>query len=529
MKNLLLLALGLLVWPEAPAHAGETFLHFESEAGDYIGQGQKVTLTLNETDFLVQRNGNGISFSINNFTRPMPPELSWWYADFAAPYDAVLTVGPYDYATRFPFQQPGAPGLSFHGSGRGCNTLTGRFDVREAAYEPVTGALLRFAVDFEQHCEGLSPALVGALRFNSDVPLRRRADVLMDFGSGVGLWGRYDAFVGQLHPVSPEEMATGDVDGNGQDDAILDFPGFGVWVWLNNRSWTQLHPLNVSAMATGDIDGNGRADVILVFPGFGAYAWLNHASWIHLHGLTPTKIATGDLDGYGEADVLFDFPGYGVWAWVNNSAWIHLHGLNVSGLATGDLDGNGQEEAIVDFPGYGLWMWTNFGTWAPLHPLSPNTFATGDIDGNGLDDLIVDFPGYGLWVRLNNTSWVHTHGAQTEAFLAADIDGNGQADIVVDFGSPGLWGWMNNSSWVHLDARNPEALAAGELDYLEGFTPTLLSPVDTVIPQNRAPACPAHPTRGQGFEIRFDWTSATSPHGVVGYDLWVMRRGRRTP
>ena len=160
VKKIVILILWVLLCPDAPAHAAETFLHFESEAGDYIGQGQKVTLTLNEVDFLVQRNfDNGISFSINNSSRPMPPQSIWWYADFAGPFDAALVVGPYEYATRFPFQIPGAPGLSFSGNGRGCNTLMGRFDVREVAYNPVTGVVLRFAVDFEQHCEGLAPAL----------------------------------------------------------------------------------------------------------------------------------------------------------------------------------------------------------------------------------------------------------------------------------------------------------------------------------------------------------------------------------
>ena len=38
------------------------------------------------------------------------------------------TVGFYPNATRFPFQGTGA-GLSISGSGRGCNELTGRFEV----------------------------------------------------------------------------------------------------------------------------------------------------------------------------------------------------------------------------------------------------------------------------------------------------------------------------------------------------------------------------------------------------------------
>jgi hypothetical protein len=53
--------------------------------------------------------------------------------------------------------------------GRGCNTLTGNFVVREAVYD-ATGQVQAFAADFEQHCEGGAAALVGSIRVNSSVP-----------------------------------------------------------------------------------------------------------------------------------------------------------------------------------------------------------------------------------------------------------------------------------------------------------------------------------------------------------------------
>ena len=70
----------------------------------------------------------------------------------------------------------------------------------------------------------------------------------------------------QLHVLSPTIMATGDLDGNGQDEVILDFPGLGVWVRYNNAAWVQLHKLDATGVTVGDIDGNGRDDVILSFP-----------------------------------------------------------------------------------------------------------------------------------------------------------------------------------------------------------------------------------------------------------------------
>ena len=101
----------------------------------------------------------------------MPP--IFWNVDFAAPFDATLSAGAYENATRWPFQAPAEPGLSLHGDGRGCNTLTGRFDVLEAVFDPNTNEVLRFAANFEQHCEGAAPGLLGWVRYNSDVAAPR--------------------------------------------------------------------------------------------------------------------------------------------------------------------------------------------------------------------------------------------------------------------------------------------------------------------------------------------------------------------
>ena len=72
-------------------------------------------------------------------------------------------------------------------------------------------------------------------------------------------------------------MATGDIDHDGHADLIATFPGFGVWVLLNNSGWFQLHQADASQIATGDMDGNGLDDVILVFPGFGVWVFANNA------------------------------------------------------------------------------------------------------------------------------------------------------------------------------------------------------------------------------------------------------------
>lgn len=136
-----------------------TFVALDSEVGDFIGQGQQFSFFLSDGNFSAERNfDNGVTISFDGEDR--------WSFNFAAPNMEELTVGVFDNATRFPFQDIDEPGLSVFGAGRGCNTLTGRFEVMEADYD-VDGEVQRFAVDFEQHCEGAAPALFGVLRFDA--------------------------------------------------------------------------------------------------------------------------------------------------------------------------------------------------------------------------------------------------------------------------------------------------------------------------------------------------------------------------
>jgi hypothetical protein len=143
-----------------------TVLFMTSMAGDYIGLGTVQLYTSADGTFVASRNfDNGVSIS-----EVHPGYVHWWYLDFAAPADAVLTPGLYSFAERFPFQQPANAGLSVYGDGRGCNESAGRFVVLDVEYA-LDGTPTRFAADFEQHCEGGAAALYGSIRFNSTVPV----------------------------------------------------------------------------------------------------------------------------------------------------------------------------------------------------------------------------------------------------------------------------------------------------------------------------------------------------------------------
>jgi hypothetical protein len=143
-----------------------TFLYMNSRPGDYIGASVEHLYTSADSAIggSLSAGGNFFSASVNqaNFTH-------WWFVDLQAPSGQELAAGSYENAQRWPFQPPDVPGLSVSGDGRGCNTLTGQFDVNALDYAP-TGELLVFEADFEQHCEGNPAALFGRIRIENPPP-----------------------------------------------------------------------------------------------------------------------------------------------------------------------------------------------------------------------------------------------------------------------------------------------------------------------------------------------------------------------
>lgn len=151
------------------AHAGVTSIVLTSEPGDFVGGGQTLVFVQADGPFVAQTNGTVVGVRFNT-----PTFDHFWSLEFAAPDGQPLVVGTYEGAVRYPFVGPGQPGLSVSGDGRGCNTLTGRFEVLEL----ISGGgseVVSFRAVFEQHCEGGAPALRGEVRYNANVPLQLNA------------------------------------------------------------------------------------------------------------------------------------------------------------------------------------------------------------------------------------------------------------------------------------------------------------------------------------------------------------------
>ena len=164
-----------------------------------------------------------------------------------------------------------------------------------------------------------------------------------------------------------ETRTVGDIDGDGQDDVIIDYgTGDGIRIRMNNDTEVELHPLLPEAVTIGDMDGNGQDDVIVDFGvPYGVSVLMNNNTWRTLHSISPKIITTGDMDGNGLDEVIMDFGGpWGIHVLMNNSSWVKLHSLSPEAITTGDMDGNGQDEVIIDFGNpYGIHILMNNSTW----------------------------------------------------------------------------------------------------------------------------------------------------------------------
>ncbi|HEY3268779.1 MAG TPA: PEP-CTERM sorting domain-containing protein [Armatimonadota bacterium] len=154
-------------------------LTLRSQPGDFIGLGSNYDLTY------VSPGGFPVDPRIPQ-TLPTgePSEVSFWLQETtSSPYYSAASIvfnttelglplqpGTYRNAVRSVVAGPGQPGLDVSFAGRGCNQLTGQFTIEDVSFFRAPSGVLKLGnltATFEQHCEGASPALFGALTYHN--------------------------------------------------------------------------------------------------------------------------------------------------------------------------------------------------------------------------------------------------------------------------------------------------------------------------------------------------------------------------
>lgn len=203
---LLILSFVIITQSAFAALASTGSVYLNAEPGSWVGGGigaSEVTWTHGiEGIFNISKNydeGTTVTFDDGNY----------WRFEFAAPtYNPItntndgnsLEIGFYDNATRFPFNSPTRPGLSFSGNGRGNNQLGGWFDVLEIEYG-LNNDILSLAIDFRQFDESESmsgPSTFGSLRINSDIALNYTGEPLSQIPLPASAWFLGSALLGLI-------------------------------------------------------------------------------------------------------------------------------------------------------------------------------------------------------------------------------------------------------------------------------------------------------------------------------------------
>ncbi len=220
-----------------------TRLDIRGEPGDYISQGQSYTYTPPVTEFTARTDTtSGVVLFLS-----APPAGNFWSVRFSAPEGQQLAPGFYPDAIRSPFNAA-LPGLSIDGQGRGCNTLTGLFEIKQLDIGP-DGELRSIWARFEQHCESAVPGLTGEVRVNAHADLAVTAPLSRK--TNVGSVLTFPVYVDSAGSAITLRVASGLPEGA---DFIDYGNGFGTFTW---RPVSPLEPTQIVFEAR---DAEGHVD-----------------------------------------------------------------------------------------------------------------------------------------------------------------------------------------------------------------------------------------------------------------------------
>lgn len=238
------------------------------------------------------------------------------------------------------------------------------------------------------------------------IPLGQQ--IAIDFGSAYGLY-TYDTTNGweRLSPDNPGQMTTWDMDGDGIEELVIVFPGYGVYIYSD--SWTQINEIpadNVVGIEGGPLVADfGSA--------YGLWTWEQDNDWTQLSASDPREITLGvDIDDDGASEFAVSFDGYGLYSY--DGGWSQL-----SNIVPEQLLAASGGKLIVDFGSqYGLYEWTQSSGWTQLAQADPELMCELDLDGDGAMDLVATFVGFGIYLLdPDSGDWTEMSRAVAETIL----------------------------------------------------------------------------------------------------------------
>jgi hypothetical protein len=282
-------------------------------------------------------------------------------------------------------------------------------------------------------------------------------EAALDFGS-LGIWMYNGGAWSQISPEDPDGLVALNIDGDADDEIVADMGDGGVWLW-NSGALSQLSAVDAESLAVGDVDGDGSDELLGDFGSIGLWLY-DGGAWTQISGVNPDYIAIADLDGTGGKEIIGDFGTTGMWV-RSAGAWTQFSGVNPDFFACGNTDGLGGSELVGDFSTVGMWLW-NSGAWTQLSGVDVNYLILADATGDGKAEIFGDFGTVGLWVW-NSGTWTMISGVREEYMIAANVDADPAKEVFVDFGSLGLWEY-DGGAWIQFSGVNPDFMISGDFD-----------------------------------------------------------------
>jgi hypothetical protein len=140
-----------------------------SNSRDFVGQGREKAYYPEDGTFTISQIWYDGAIGINFHSTK---KGEWWSLRFGGANEEEPRIGLFTNAKRHPFSDA-SPGFDVDSDHRGCNRLSGQFEILELEYNDA-GVVTAFAANFVQKCEETGPPLFGSIRINSCIPIETR-------------------------------------------------------------------------------------------------------------------------------------------------------------------------------------------------------------------------------------------------------------------------------------------------------------------------------------------------------------------